>query len=168
MSQTLDDLKNAFAGESQAYQKYTNFAKKAAAQGFTNVGKLFETTAEAEHIHASGHMRAMKLVQDTVENLQAAIDGETYEFTKMYPPMLDEAVKENHAAKLMFGYAVNAEEVHARLYTKALEAVKQGKDLDVTEFYLCPVCGYIELGKRPEICPICATLGEKFLLYTAK
>jgi rubrerythrin len=168
MSKTLEDLKNAFAGESQAYQKYTNFAKKAAAQGFTNVAKLFETTAEAEHIHASGHMKAMELIKDTVDNLQAAIDGETYEYTQMYPAMLDEAVKENHAAKQMFGLAVSAEEVHARLYAKALEAVKQGKDLDVTEFYLCPVCGYIELGKRPEVCPICHTKGEKFSLYTTK
>ena len=168
MTKTLEDLKNAFAGESQAYQKYTNFAKKAAAQGFTNVAKLFETTAQAEHIHASGHMKAMQLVKDTVENLQAAIDGETYEYTEMYPPMLAEAKKEDHAAQKMFAYALDAEEVHARLYTKALEAVKQGKDLDVTEFYLCPVCGYIELGERPEVCPICNTKGEKFLLYSAK
>lgn len=168
MSKTSDDLNNAFAGESQAFQKYTNFAKKAADQGFTNVAKLFEATAEAEHIHATGHMKAMQLIKDTVDNLQAAIDGETYEYTKMYPAMLDEAVKEDHAAKRMFGYAVEAEEVHARLYAKALEAVKQGKDLNVTEFYLCPVCGYIELGERPEVCPICQTKGEKFILYTAK
>jgi rubrerythrin len=168
MSKTLEDLKNAFAGESEAYQKYTNFGKKAAAQGFTNVAKLFEATAEAEHIHATGHMKAMESIKDTVDNLQAAIDGETYEYTLMYPPMLDEAVKENHAAKKMFSMAVSAEEVHARLYAKALEAVKQGKDLDVTEFYLCPVCGYIELGERPEVCPICQTKGEKFILYTAQ
>lgn len=168
MSKTSEDLKNAFAGESQAFQKYTNFARKAAEQGFTNVAKLFETTAQAEHIHASGHMKAMELIKDTVENLQAAIDGETYEYKEMYPPMLEEATKEDHAAKRMFGLAVAAEEVHARLYTKALEAVKQGKDLDVTDFYLCPICGYIELGERPELCPICHTKGEKFVLFSAK
>ncbi|MEA4812995.1 MAG: rubrerythrin family protein [Anaerolineaceae bacterium] len=168
MSKTLDDLHNAFAGESQAFQKYTNFAKKAAAQGFPNVAKLFETTAQAEHIHASGHMKAMEMIKDTVDNLQAAIDGETYEYTEMYPPMVEEATKENHAAKVMFGFAVKAEEVHAAIYKKALEAVKEGKDLDISEFYLCPVCGYIELGERPESCPVCHAKGEKFVLYSAK
>jgi len=81
MSQTIDDLHNAFAGESQAYQKYTNFAKRAAAEGYQNIAKLFEATAEAERIHAGGHLRAMKGVSDTVKNLEAAIAGETYEYT---------------------------------------------------------------------------------------
>ncbi|MGB4594709.1 MAG: rubrerythrin family protein [Anaerolineaceae bacterium] len=166
MSQTIDDLHNAFAGESQAYQKYTNFAKRAAAEGYQNIAKLFEATAEAERIHAGGHLRAMQGLGDTVKNLEAAIAGETYEFTEMYPPMLEEAKKENHVASRMFGYAVEAEEVHAQLYTKALEAAKAGKDLDVSEFYLCPVCGYIEFGHAPEECPICGTQKEKFVKYS--
>jgi len=166
MSQTLDDLHNAFAGESQAYQKYTNFAKRAAVEGFQNIAKLFEATAEAERIHAGGHLRAMKGLGATVENLQAAIAGETYEYQEMYPPMLAEAVKEDHAAAKMFGYAVEAEAVHALLYAKALEAAKAGKDLDVSEFYLCPVCGYIEFGQAPEECPICQTKAEKFVKYS--
>ena len=166
MSQTLDDLHNAFAGESQAYQKYTNFAKRAAAEGYQNIAKLFEATAEAERIHAGGHLRAMKGISDTVKNLEAAIAGETYEFTEMYPPMLAEAIKEDHAASKMFGYAVEAEEVHAQLYTRALEAAKDGKDLEVSEFFLCPTCGYIELGHAPEECPICQTKKEKFVKYS--
>lgn len=166
MSQVLDDLHNAFAGESQAYQKYTNFAKRAAAEGYKNIAKLFEATAEAEHIHASGHLRAMKGLGDTIKNLEAAIAGETYEFTEMYPPMLEEAKKEDHPASTMFAYAVEAEEVHAQLYAKALEAAKAGKDLDVSEFYLCPVCGYIELGHAPDECPICHTKKEKFVKYS--
>lgn len=167
MTKTTEDLETAFSGESQAYQKYVAFGKKAAAQGFTNIAKLFQTTADAELIHAVGHMRSMDMIGDTVANLQAAIDGETYEYQLMYPPMLDHAVAEDHKAKRMFGYAISAEEVHAQLYTKALEAVREGKDLDVSLFYLCPVCGYIELGHRPEECPVCQTKGEKFVEYKA-
>ncbi len=165
MEQTIKDLQDAFCGESQAYQKYMAFSKKAAADGFTNVAKLFEATAQAELIHAAGHLRALGEIKETLKNLEAAIAGETYEFTEMYPPMLEEATKIDHRAKLMFGYAVEAEEVHAQLYTKALEAVKEGKDLDVKDFYLCPVCGYIEFGQAPEVCPICNTKAEKFKHY---
>lgn len=167
MSNTIDDLKTAFAGESQAFQKYTAYAKKAAADGLPNIARLFEATAQAELIHAAGHLKALEKVQTTLDNLQDAIDGETYEFTKMYPPMLQEATSVNHKARVMFGYAVAAEEVHAALYQKALEAVREGKDLEVSNFYLCPVCGYIELDDRPERCPICNTKGEKFVQFQA-
>ena len=164
MSETMNNLKTAFSGESQAYQKYQAFAKKAAADGFENIAKLFETTAEAEKIHAEGHLKAMDNIGTTMANLEAAIAGETYEFTEMYPPMLEEAKAEGHKASRMFDYAPAAEEVHARLYSLALEAVKQGKDLHMSEFYLCPICGYIELGTPPEKCPVCGTLGKKFVL----
>ncbi|MFH0992340.1 MAG: rubrerythrin family protein [bacterium] len=163
MPTTHDDLKEAFAGESQAYQKYLAFAKKAERDGFLNIARLFRTTAEAERIHAEGHLKALEHVGATLQNLQAAIDGETYEFTKMYPPMLDQANKENHKGARMFKYAVGAEEVHAKLYSMALQAVKDGKDLAISEFYLCPVCGYIELGAAPEKCPICGALASKFV-----
>lgn len=162
MTTTNDNLKEAFAGESQANQKYRAFAKKAEKEGFANIAKLFQTTAEAERIHAEGHLKALDMIASTADNLQAAIDGETYEFTSMYPPMVDQAEADNHKAKFMFKLAVAAEEVHADIYTKALEAVKAGKDLDVSEFYLCPVCGYIELGKAPESCPVCSAKGSMF------
>ena len=162
MTTTLDNLKEAFAGESQANQKYRAFAKKAEQDGLLNIARLFRTTAEAERIHAEGHLKSLDGVGSTAENLQAAIDGETYEFTTMYPPMLAQAEADDHKAKRMFGYAVQAEAVHARLYKMALEAAKAGKDLDV-EFYLCPVCGYIEIGKPTEPCPICKTRPEKFV-----
>lgn len=164
MSKIKDDLKTAFAGESQAFQKYKAFAKKAAADGYTNIAKLFETTAEAERTHAEGHLKALEGIGDTLANLQVAIDGETYEFTEMYPPMLETAEEEGHRARVMFKYAVAAEEVHARLYKMALDAVREGKDLEVSEFYLCPTCGYIEMGAPPEKCPVCGVRGEKFLL----
>ena len=163
MATTLDNLQDAFAGESQANQKYRAFAKKAEKEGLKNIAKLFRTTAEAERIHAEGHLLAMEKVGNTIENLKAAINGETYEFEEMYPPMLEKAESENHRAKTMFKYAVDAEAVHAKLYKLALEAAEQGKDLDVDNFYLCPICGHIEFGTPPENCPICNLKGEKFI-----
>jgi rubrerythrin len=163
MATTETNLKEAFAGESQANRKYTAFAKKAEQEGFVNVARLFRTAAEAETIHAMGHLNAMDAIKSTVDNLRAAIAGETYEYTEMYPPMLTQAQTENHKAKRMFGYAVEAEAVHAELYKLALETVSQGKDLAETKFYLCPVCGHIEAGNPPTTCPICGIKGEKYV-----
>ena len=163
MPSTEDNLKEAFAGESQANRKYVAFARQAEKDGFANVAKLFRTAAEAETIHAMGHFNAMGGVGTTAQNLQAAIDGETYEYTEMYPPMLQQAEGEEHKAKRMFNLASKAEAVHAQLYKQALEAVQQGKDLDVADIYLCPVCGHIEFGQAPESCPICGTKGEKYV-----
>ncbi len=163
MSTTESNLKEAFAGESQANRKYLAFAKKAEQEGFLNVARLFRTTAEAETIHAHGHLSAMDGVGSTADNLRAAVAGETYEYTQMYPPMLQQATADGHRARRMFGYAVKAEAVHAKLYQMALEAVAQGKDLAETKFYLCPVCGHIELGAPPASCPICGTKAEKFV-----
>ena len=159
---TQDNLKEAFAGESQANQKYRAFAKAAEKEGLPNIAQLFLTAAEAERIHAEGHLKSMEGVGTTAENLKAAISGETYEFETMYPPMVEQAEAEGHKARRMFKYAVEAEAVHARLYLMALEAAEQGKDLDA-EFYLCPVCGHIEIGKPTEACPICNTKAEKYI-----
>jgi rubrerythrin len=163
MATTQQNLKDAFAGESQANRKYLAFAKKAEADGFPNIARLFRTTAEAETIHAHGHLEALGGVGVTAANLQAAIDGETYEYKEMYPPMVSQAMADKHTARRMFGYAVRAEAVHAKLYQMALDAVKQGKDLAETKFFLCPVCGHIELGQPPASCPICGTLAEEFV-----
>ena len=165
MTTTLDNLKEAFAGESQANQKYRAFAKKAEQDGFHAVAKLFRLTAEAERIHAEGHLKALDGVGSTADNLQAAIDGETHEFSAMYPPMVKQAQAEGHKAKRMFEYAVAAEEVHADLYKLALAAVKAGKDLSA-EFYLCPVCGFIEMGRPENPCPVCGCKPDKFIMAT--
>jgi rubrerythrin len=164
MPTTIENLKEAFAGESQANQKYRAFAKKAERDGFPNVARLFRTTAEAERIHAEGHLGALEGIGSTADNLQTAIDGETYETETMYPPMFEQATADAHKAKRMFGYALDAEAVHAKLYTMALEAVKQGKDLTDVEFYLCPVCGNIEIGKPTEACKVCGAKADKFIL----
>lgn len=163
MATTKENLETAFGGESQAYQKYSAFAKKAEKDGLANIAKLFRTTAEAERIHAEGHLKAMDKVGSTLENLEAAIGGETYEFEDMYPPMYEQAVKDDHKAKKMFGYALEAEKVHAQLYQKALQAVKEGKDLDEVNIYLCPICGYIELGIPSENCPVCGAKASAFV-----
>jgi rubrerythrin len=163
MRSTKDNLAEAFAGESQANRKYLAFAKQAEKDGFPNVAKLFRTTAEAETIHAEGHLSAMGGIGSTADNLQAAVAGETYEYTEMYPPMLKQAEADKHKAGRMFGYAVKAEAVHAKLYKQALEAVRRGVDLTETRFYLCPICGHIEFGNPPSSCPICGAKAEKFV-----
>jgi len=128
MATTQDNLKEAFAGESQASQKYLAFAKKAERDGFPNVAKLFRTASAAEQIHAEGHLKAMEVVGSTADNLQSAIDGETHEFTEMYPPMIEQAEADEHKAQRMFKYASAAEAVHAKIYKMALEAVQIGED----------------------------------------
>ncbi|HTY63354.1 MAG TPA: rubrerythrin family protein [Acidobacteriota bacterium] len=163
MATTEQNLHEAFAGESQAYRKYAAFAKKAEQEGFANVARLFRTAAEAEAIHALGHLSAMDGVKSTADNLRAAVAGETFEYTEMYPPMVDTAQADNHKAKRMFAFALKAEAVHAELYKMALEAVSQGKDLAETKFYLCPVCGHIELGNPPATCPICNVKGSMYV-----
>ena len=163
MATTEGNLKEAFAGESQANRKYLAFARKAEQEGFANVARLFRTAAEAETIHALGHLGALGGVGATADNLRAAIEGETHEYSSMYPPMLQQAITDEHKAKRMFGYALKAEAVHAKLYQMALDAVAQGKDLAETRFYLCPVCGHIELGEPPASCPICGAAKDKFM-----
>jgi len=162
VASTRDNVQEAFAGESQASQKYLAFARQADHDGFPNVARLFRTAADAERVHAEGHLKALDGVGTTAVNLEAAIAGETYEFTKMYPPMLRQAEQDGHKARRMFGYAVKAEAVHAKLYQLALDAVRAGRDLAESHYYVCPVCGHIEFGKPPDQCPICGTKGEKF------
>ena len=162
MSTTTENLKEAFAGESQARQKYGAFAKRAEQEGLPNIARLFRTASEAERIHAEGHLKSLDGVGTTQENLQAAIDGETYEFSTMYPPMLEQAKAENHRATTMFGFAMKAEAVHATLYRLALQAAAQGKDLTQVNFYLCPACGHIEFGNPTDVCPICGMKADRF------
>ncbi len=163
MATTENNLKQAFAGESQASRKYSAFAKKAEQEGFSNVARLFRAASEAESVHALGHLAAMQGVGATLDNLRAAMAGETYEYTEMYPPMVEQATTDNPRVKRMFSYALKAEAVHAQLYQMALEALQQGNDLTDVDFYLCPVCGNIEIGKAPDACPICGAMGVRFI-----
>ncbi len=157
---TEKNLQSAFAGESQANRKYTAFAKKAEEEGYTAVARLFRATAEAEAIHANYELKAMGGIKSTAENLQAAIDGEEYEFTHMYPAFIKEAEQEGRPdAKRAFYLANEAEKVHAELYKKALASLESKPD---TQYYLCPVCGYIHENNAPDKCPICGTPSGSF------
>jgi len=162
MASTLENLKTAFAGESQANRKYLAYAARALEDGFPEVARLFCAAAGAETVHAMGHLKSMAGVGSTRANLEDAVSGETYEFEKMYPPMLELARSENHRAKTMFEFALKAEQVHAALYKRALDAVSADRDLEGKGFYLCPFCGHIEFGKPDAKCPICGAAAEKY------
>ena len=161
---TMENLAAAFAGESQANRRYLAFAAKAEKDGFPQVAKLFRAAAEAETIHAHAHLRVMGGINSTLENLEAAIDGEAHEFKEMYPEFLAEAEKEgNKKAVVSFKNAMPVEEVHHDLYAKALEAVKDGGDLPEASIHICPVCGHTVEDGVPDNCPVCNVPGNKYL-----
>jgi len=162
---TQENLKEAFAGESQANRTYLAYAERAEKDGFDNVAKLFRAVAAAETVHALAHLRAMEGgVKSTAENLLEAAAGEKYEFEEMYPPMVATAEEEGdrRAAKSMSN-AMEVEKVHHDLFNAALEAVKSGKDLADLPIRVCPICGHTVIGDAPDVCPVCKAKGEKFL-----
>ena len=153
---TSDDLKAAFAGESEANRKYLAFAKKAASDKLPMIAKLFRAAAEAETIHAHAHLRTMGGIGSTEENLKTGISGEAYEFQKMYPEFLDRAIAEgNKSAEKVFRYAMEAEKTHYELYSQALEFAKKGNDLPEERIHVCAVCGHTVMGEAPDRCPVC-------------
>jgi len=163
MTKSLENLKTAFAGESQANRKYLAFAKKADEEGFPQVARLFRAAAAAETVHAQNHFRAMDGVKTTAENLDASIAGENYEVVSMYPPMLAEAEAEgDRRASRSFKYALEVEKIHEVLYRKAKDLLVKGEAIPETEYYVCPICGYTHEGPMTEKCPVCNTLAEKF------
>ena len=164
---TMDNLQEAFAGESQANRKYLAFAKKAEEDGLPQVAKLFRAAAEAETVHAHAHLRVMGGIKSTADNLEAAIEGERFEFREMYPKFLAQAQEEGmKPAEFSFNNALAVEEIHHGLYSRALEAVKDGSKLPATSIYVCPVCGNTVEGSAPDICPICHVPGSKFIEIT--
>ena len=162
MSKTETYLEEAFAGESQANRKYLAFAAKADQEGYKQAARLFRAAAEAETIHAHNHLRTLKGIKSTKENLQEAISGETHEFTHMYPEMIQTAKAEsNKEAERTFSYANAVEKIHAKLYEDALKHMDTQKE--ATEFYyVCPICGYTAEKEAPDTCPVCGTNGKLF------
>lgn len=160
---TQDNLQAAFAGESQANRKYLAFAAKADAEGYPQIAKLFRAAAAAETVHAHAHLRVMKGVGDTKQNLQVAIEGEGHEFQQMYPAFIQEAEAEGHKAALVSFRNANAvEKTHFDLYTNALETLETGKDLAPAAIYVCDVCGHTHIGGAPDKCPVCGAPQSKF------
>lgn len=161
MSKSEEYLNEAFAGESQANRKYLAYAVKADQEGYSQVARLFRAAADAETVHAHNHLRALKAIGGTKENLTDAIKGETHEFKTMYPEMIEAAQAEGHKdAERSFSYANAVEKIHAQLYQKLLDNL-EGTQEDYP-YYVCPVCGYTAEKEPPDACPVCGTKGEKF------
>jgi len=160
MSKTEQNLRDAFAGESQANRKYLAFSEKAEKEGYAQVAKLFRAAAAAETVHAHAHLRTLKGVGSTADNLKEAIAGETHEFKSMYPAMIEEAKAEDQKAALRsFTYANDVEKVHANLYTKALDNLDS---LAAVDYYVCDVCGYTCENEPPDECPVCKAKKKAF------
>jgi rubrerythrin len=161
MSKTEQNLKDAFAGESQANRKYLAYSKKAEQEGYRQAAKLFRAAAAAETVHAHSHLRELGVVKSTKDNLMDAVNGESYEFQKMYPQMIADAKAEGKDGALKsFNYANEVEKVHAALYQKALDNL--GKNAD-TDYYVCSVCGYTAEGHAPDECPVCKAKKQAFM-----
>jgi rubrerythrin len=177
---TAANLRSAFGGECMAYRRYIVWGEKAAADGHPNVARLFGAIAHAEAIHATNHFKALaresgdSLVASvagfglgsTSGNLVGAIDGETFEVNEMYPAYLETAkLQDEKRARLSFHYALEAEQTHIDLYSKAKEAVDGGADMPLGPVQVCEVCGWTAEGEIPEKCPICAAKRDRFRTF---
>ena len=164
-NQSIKNLKEAFAGESQANRRYLAFAKKAEGDGLPNIARLFRAAAHSETVHAINHLKAMDGIKSTLENAKEAWRGEKDEYTDMYPMFMDQAKRDqNNAALKTFFWANEAEKVHGEFYEKAVKALENGSDLDLKDVYVCSVCGFTVEGTPPEKCPTCGQPKEKFEL----
>jgi rubrerythrin len=161
MGKSQDDLKAAFAGESQANRMYTAFARKADEEGYRQAAKLFRAAAAAETVHALNHFRALGNVKATADNLKAAIAGENHEVVSMYPEFIRDAEAEGEKKGLnSFKWAWEVEKVHEKLYRQALDSL--GKEKESFDYYVCEVCGYTHEKVAPDKCPVCGVASSRF------
>ena len=163
MSSTIENLETAFAGESQANRRYLFFADKADKEGLPQIARLFRAAADAETVHARNHLQTLGGVKSTKENLEAAIGGEHYEFTAMYPGFIEQAKAEkNEGAEQSFVWANKVEKVHHTLYEKAHKSLEAGEQLKDEPYFVCQGCGFTTGGAAPEKCPVCGASREMF------
>ncbi len=163
MGNTQENLREAFAGESQANRRYLFFAERAEEEGHLQTARLFRAVAEAETVHARNHLENMGGIKSTRDNLGVAIGGEHHEFTKMYPGFIEQARAENNKnAQISFAYANKVEKIHHGLYEEALKALETGQKLTDEPYFVCQVCGYTAAGEAPDMCPICGAPSEDF------
>ncbi len=156
MSKTQDNLKEAFAGESQANRSYLFFSEKADKEGHSQIARLFRAAAEAETVHARNHLNVMKGIGCTADNLKAGMEGEHHEFTSMYPAFIDQTATDgDDKARESFDYANQVEEIHYGLYKEALDALEADKKMGDAPYYVCQGCGNTVLSEAPDKCPIC-------------
>ncbi len=160
---TRANLQAALAGESQAHLRYLVYADLAEREGLANVARLFRAASLSEQIHATNHLKALGGVGKTLDNVGTACGGETFEIAEMYPAYVAVAeLQGEKRAQRSMSDAFEAEKVHAALYGKAQDAAAAGKDVDLPELYVCPVCGYTMEGEAPEKCPLCGTVHTRF------
>ncbi len=180
-TQTIENLKKGIIGETTASAKYAAYAQQALDEGFTAVATLFTAASKAETIHAENHTKVLtdlgeKMdpitpefdVKTTAENLQAAIDGESYEFTTMYPEFIKAAKDEGvEKAEKSFTWALDTEKKHKEFYATALEAVKANNQTNLpTGYAVCPVCGNTyDIANVDDKCNFCQTSKEKFFTF---
>lgn len=163
MTDTEENLKAAFSGESKANRRYLAFAKKAEQEGHPQIARLFRAIADAETVHALNHFDVLGGVKSTKENLAEAIKGENQEHTSMYPPFIDQAKKDDNArAVQVFSWANSVEEVHEKLYKKTLTALEEGKEIEEKPVFVCQICGHTVEESAPEVCPVCGAPLSKF------
>jgi len=163
MSCTPDNLQEAFAGESQANRRYLFFAAKADTEGYPQVARLFRAAADAETVHARNHLEVLGGVGTTIGNLEAAVQGEHFEFTDMYPKFIAHAEEDaNQQAIVSFTQANAVEQIHHGLFHQALETLERSKELKEEPYFVCQVCGNTIGGDSPERCPVCGAPKTKF------
>jgi rubrerythrin len=166
MSKTEDNLKAAFAGESQARNKYTYYAQIAKKEGFHYIARIMEETAENERRHAKDELALLGGLGDTAANLKSAIDGEQYETTNMYPEFAKEAEAEgNMKAAALFKMIARVEAHHRERYQKLLDRIKSGTvyKREKPIKWKCSVCGYVHEGTEPPVkCPCCQHPSEYY------
>ena len=163
MGNTKQNLEEAFAGESQANRRYLFFAEAADNEGNTQVARLFRAAAESETVHARNHLKALGGIKSIKENLEAAVGGELYEFTNMYPGFIEQAKAENNrSAETTFDWANKVEKIHHGLYEQALKAETAGEKLKEEPYFVCQGCGYTVGGEAPERCPVCGASRKLF------
>jgi len=163
---TEECLKAAFAGESQAAEKYMVFAEQADEEGFPNIATLFRAISFAETRHARNHLRVMKGVNSTADNLAAAFAGESFEIDEMYPAYGEIAkVQKNAQASRSIKYAVKAEMDHKWMYSEARDKAVDGKDIAAQPVSVCLVCGHTAIGAVPDKCPVCAAAREYYKTF---
>jgi rubrerythrin len=174
---TASNLRSAYGGESQAYQRYVYWSNIAEKENFPNIGRLFQAIAYAEQVHAGNHFQELKDVEGdflvasmagfgvgpTAKNLEGAIAGENFEIHEMYPAFTATAeLQQERGALQSFRYALEAEKNHSELFTTAREYALQGKDLAYQDIQVCAVCGHTKEGPAPDNCPVCHAPGNKF------
>lgn len=174
---TADFLRSAYGGESMAHMRYMIWGGSAEKDGYPNIGRLFKGIAHAELVHAKNHFNVLKdQLGDSsvaagavfghtniVDNLQGAINGELHEIDQMYPVYLEAAkFQEEKDAQRSFRYAHEAEKIHAKLFQDAQNSATEKKDLGSETIYVCPICGFTEIGDHEDVCPICGAKKEAF------